>query len=250
MSVDPMIHTQAIASFYNGMVKNDAKSAKAGRPIYDDVEKIKIVWAGNTKSEFHAPATDRCDRPMVNPEDKSRYYVAWKDHPDFKKAYDAFKAGQAFAMSGTPITELSFLTEANRAELKAINIHTAEQLVGMDASKVNKFGLGMWRDQAKAFLARAAGAAVDAEHAAEKAALQAQLDEMKAQIAALSAGASVPKAKPAEAVSNSPFESWSDEDIRNWLKDAGEEAPHNRTGHAKLVALADAVNARMREQAA
>lgn len=249
-AADPMIHTQAIANFYNSAVQDDVASQKAGRPIFVDEERIRIVWAGNTKSEFHAPATDRCDRPLVNPEDKSRYYVKWKDHPDFKPAYEAFKAGQAYAASGTPITELPFLSEANRMELKAINVLTAEQLVGMDIAKANKFGIGRWREQAKSFLDRAAGAAVDAAHAAEKQAMQDQLDEMRAQIAALAngSGASAKVAtKPTAAASASPFGSWEDQDIRAWMKDADPEAPvpGPRTSHVKLCELADEINARL-----
>jgi len=245
-----MIHTQAIASFYSGLQPNEGKTAKAGRPIFDDVEMIKIVWSGNTKSEFHAPATDRCDRPLVDPNDKRRYFVAWKDHPDFKRAYDAFKAGQELALSGTPLSELPFLTEARRAELRAINILTAEALVGLDTKKINQFGIGQLRDQAKAFLDRAAGAAVDAQHAAEKKAMQDKLDAMQAQIDALSNG-SAPKAKAKEPASNSPFESWEDDAIRAYLRDADPSAPAPppRLGHAKLVAMADEVNERLKSAA-
>jgi hypothetical protein len=251
-AADPMIHTQAIANFYNSAVQDDVASQKAGRPIFVDEERVRIVWAGNTKSEFHAPAADRCDRPLVNPEDKSRYYVKWKDHPDFKPAYEAFKAGQAYAATGTPITELPFLSEANRMELKAINVLTAEQLVGMDISKANKFGIGRWREQAKSFLDRAAGAAVDAAHAAEKQDLQDQLDEMRAQIAALASGGGVaPKAAP-QVMSNSPFAAWEPEDIRLWITDTLKanphvdmEPPHSRLGKPKLLEYADDLNARV-----
>ena len=97
------IHTQAIIDFYNGHEQNDIKSKAAGRPIFDDVEMIRIRWAGNTKSELHAPAEDRSDRPVINPMDRSRSWPKWKDHPDFKAAYDAFKAGQSVALNGTPI---------------------------------------------------------------------------------------------------------------------------------------------------
>jgi len=249
-----MIHTQAIVDFYNGATKNDVKSSQAGRPIYDDVEMIRIRWAGNTKSELHAPADDRCDRPIKNREDNSRYYVKWKDHPDFKPAYDAFKAGQSSVLNGTPITELPFLTEGQRLELKAINILTAEALANVDPNTKLGSGLKDLRQDAKNYLERAAGAAVDARHEAEKAAMQAQLDEMRAQISELASLGSKPKAVKAPApapVSASPFETWGDDDIRAWLKDADPSAdePHHKLGHAKLVALADETNARLRAAA-
>lgn len=253
-----MIHTQAIIDFYNGAQHNDVKSQKAGRPVYDDVEMIRIRWAGNTKSELHAPASDRCDRPIRNKEDNSRYYVAWKDHPDFKAAYEAFKSGQASALNGTPISELPFLSEARRLELKAINILTAEALAGVDVNSRLGAGLSDIRRQAQLYLERAAGAAVDAKHEAEKAAMQAQLDEMRARLDALAGGAApAAKAKPKRAdvpraeKSASPFDSWEDADIRAWMKDADPDAEDpGPVGHNQLVALADALNARIREKAA
>jgi len=251
-----MIHTQAIVDFYNGATKNDVKSLQAGRPIYDDVEMIRIRWAGNTKSELHAPADDRCDRPIKNREDNSRYYVKWKDHPDFKPAYDAFKSGQASVLNGTPIAELPFLTEGQRLELKAINILTAEALANVDPNSKLGSGLKDLRQDAKNYLERAAGAAVDARHEAEKAAMQAQLNALKEQMAELVSMGSKPKSvkasTPAPApVSSSPFASWAPDDIRAWMKDAdpSEPEPHHKTGHAKLVELADALNERLRAAA-
>ena len=255
-----MIHTQAIVDFYNGAQHNDAKSQKAGRPVYDDVEMIRIRWAGNTKSELHAPASDRCDRPIRNKEDNSRYYVAWKDHPDFKAAYEAFKSGQSSALNGTPISELPFLSEARRLELKAINILTAEALANVDPNSKLGSGLKDLRQDARNYLERAAGAAVDAKHEAEKAALQQRLDDMEARLAALSGGSAAPaaKAKPKRAGERtaaektaSPFDSWEDADIRAWMKDAdpGAEDP-GPVSHNQLVAMADALNDRIREKAA
>jgi len=251
-----MIHTQAIVDFYNGATKNDVKSLQSGRPIYDDVEMIRIRWAGNTKSELHAPADDRCDRPIRNREDNSRYYVKWKDHPDFKPAYDAFKSGQASVLNGTPIAELPFLTEGQRLELKAINILTAEALANVDPNSKLGSGLKDLRQDAKNYLERAAGAAVDARHEAEKAAMQAQLDALKEQMAELVSMGSKPKAAKASTaapatVSSSPFASWAADDIRAWMKDAdpSEPEPHHKTGHSKLCELADALNDRLRAAA-
>lgn len=256
-SIDQMggvIHTQAVVSFYNGSIINASATAKAARPIYDDVEMIKIAWSGNTRSEFHAPASDRSDRPLINPEDKSRWFPRWKDHPDFVKTYEAFKSGQAHAVNGTPITELPFLTEARRLELKAVNIFTAEQLVGLDPHAKLGRELADVRAQAKLYLDRAAGAAVDAIHAAEKAAMQSQLDELKAQFAELASMGAKPKtakvaapAVPAAPVSTSPFNDWEPDDIRAWMKDADPSAPepHHKLGKAKLVEAAEELNTRL-----
>lgn len=252
------IHTQAIADFYMGYVLNDAKTHEAGRPIYDDQERIRIRWAGNTKSEFHAPASDRSDRPVVNPIDKSRHWPKWKDHPDFKAAYDAFKAGLDQAVNGTPISELPFLTEARRAELKAVNIFTAETLANLDDKTLGKLGMDMrsLKMQAQAFLERAAGAAVDAKHAAEMDALRREMEALRAQVSGASAAQG--KAEPAKAkkagdydAEASPFWGMGEDDIRNWLTDADpdhqhHDKPHHKAGKATLCKLADQVNDALR----
>lgn len=256
---DDKIHTQAIVDFYNGMVQNDAKTKAAGRPIFDDQEMIRIRWAGNTKSELHAPANDRSDRKLKNDADNSWYYPKWKDHPDFAKAYAAFKAGQEHAVNGTPISELPFLTEARRAELKAVNIHTAEQLVGVDPNSKLGSGLSDLRRQAQLYLERAKGAAVDAIHEQERAAMQADIAALRQQLDMVLSGQSAntnaapaPKAAPkatATGVESDPafqtFNSMDDTELRQRLLDGG-ETPHNRCNHATLVRMAVEMNNRLK----
>lgn len=248
-----MIHTQAIPRFYMGLIQNDIKSKEAGRPIYDDIEMIEIKFSGNTKTEHHAPAHDRCDRSLRNPENNDRYYVSWAKHPDFVKAYEAFKAGQDGYMAGTPLSELTFLTEGRRAELRAINIHSAEQLAGLTGAQIGKYGFGMGDlcKQAQNYLERAKGTELDARHEAEKADMQAQLADLQAQMRdLLSAKAPAPKAVASSAAPKaapSPFDSWDAADIKNWIKDAdpSEPEPHHKAGKAKLIEIADRIAAKL-----
>lgn len=249
-----LIHAQAIADFYNGHIPDEVASQKEGRPIYRDKVMIRIRWAGDSKKEFHAPADDRGDRPVRNKEDNTRFYPKWKDHPDFKPAYDAFIAGQAFAANGTPIAELPFLTEARRAELKAINIFTAEQLVAVDPMTKLGSGLSDLRRQAQTYLDRARGAAVDAQYAAREKAMQDELADLRQKLDALLSGNPQPApaatSKPKLEVSNaSPFDSFSDEELRGWLTEAnGGQAPHNRCSRATLIKMATARNEELRRQ--
>lgn len=249
------VNKLAFADFYIGTVKNETKSLEAGRPIFDNQERIRIRWAGNTKNEFHAPADDRSDRPVVDPATNDKYWRKWKDHPDFSDAYEAFKKGQEVFTNGTPLGEWPSLDEAKRAELRAINIHTVDQLANLDAAGMKRLGLEgpKLKEKAKAYLDRAAGAAVDERYAAEREEMQRQIDELKAMI---HGGGEAPapvkvtraKAKPAEDVSNSPFYAMDDESIRLWCKEADPsgEQPHHRLGHDGLVAFADALNLRLK----
>lgn len=251
-----MIHTQAVPRFYMGLEADVIASEKARRPIFVDVEMIEIKFAGNTKTEFHAPANDRCDRPLRNPENNDRYYVRWKDHPDFAKAYEAFKAGQGGAVQGTPLSELPFLTEARRAELRAINIHTAEQLASLTGAQIGKYGYGMGDlcKQAQNYIERAKGTALDAKHEAEKADMAAELSDLRQKLDMLLAGAGAAPQVIAKATaikaSPSPFDSWDAADIRNWIKDAdpSEPEPHHKTGKAKLIEIADRIAAKLQAE--
>lgn len=250
-----MIHTQAVPRFYMGLIQNELKSKEAGRPIYDDIEMIEIKWAGNTKSELHAPASDRCDRPLRNPQNNDRYYVKWKEHPDFAKAYESFKAGQGGTIQGTPLSELPFLTEARRAELRAINIHSAEQLAGLTGAQIGKYGFGMGDlcKQAQNYLERAKGTELDVRHEREKDEMRAEMAALRAQMDMLLSGNEKPapaSAKPAAvkaAAKPSPFDSWEPDDIKNWIKDAdpSEPEPHHKLGKAKLIEIADRVAAKL-----
>ncbi len=251
------VNKLAFADFYNGTVKNETKSLEMGRPIFDDVEMIRIRWAGNTKNEFHAPANDRSDRPVTDPGTTDKYWPKWKDHPDFRAAYEAFKQGQAIASSGTPLEEWSFLTAARRAELKAINIMTVDQIANLGPDGMKRLGMEgpKLQEQAKLYLERAAGSAVDARYAAEREAMQRQIDELKAMIqgGAQPAPVKVARAKPKAAdepdVTASPFYAMDDESIRLWCKEADPagEQPHHRLGHAGLVAFASALNEKIKQ---
>ena len=63
------------------------------------------------------------------------------------------------ARAGTPLSELTFLSQGKRLELKALNIHTAEALASLDGGPLKMLGIGgrEMKNQAAAYLAKAAG---------------------------------------------------------------------------------------------
>lgn len=265
-----LVNKLAFADFYMGTAKNETKSHVAKRPIYDNVEMIRIRWAGNTKNEFHAPANDRSDRPVVDPATNDKYWPKWKDHPDFIDAYEAFMKGRETIGNGTPLEEWPTLDRAKCAELKAINIYTVDQLAGLDPAGLKRLGVEgpKLKEQAKLYLDRAAGAAVDARHQQEREEMQRQIDELKAlvqggdaKVATRKAVETMRSSKAAKFVAevetllpdevdptSSPFWAMDDDSIRLWCKEADPsgEQPHSRLGHPKLVAFADALNLRLK----
>src|SRR4030095_3993846 len=99
--------------------------------------------------------------------------------------YKAFREGQARAQSGTPIEELPFLSAAKRAELKALNIHTAEALAQLEGTPLTRLGMGgrEMKNHAQAYLEPAKEGAMDAKLAAQNARLKDELEKMREQLA-------------------------------------------------------------------
>jgi hypothetical protein len=60
----------------------------------------------------------------------------------FRRQYQQFKALTAQTKSGTPLTHAPFLTEGRRAEMRALNIYTVEQLAAIDGQELKNIGTG------------------------------------------------------------------------------------------------------------
>ncbi len=142
------------------------KSEQAGRPIFEDQAYITIRFPGDK--------TKTVERPVIL-EDTDR---APSDPARFPRHWAAFQAQESQVSEGMPITEWPPLTKSQAQELKAINIHTVEQLAHMPDSGCNWMGARELRKKAIAWLDFAAG------HSKESA-LQAVIDSQQAQIEAL-----------------------------------------------------------------
>jgi hypothetical protein len=119
--------------FYKSALENREKSVAAGRPIFDDVDCIKIISPGS-KDSFVGQAT---------PDYQARFPIQWAK----------FVARQDQNVSGTPLEQLTWLTPAQIAEFHAINCRTIEQLVGMPDSVSQKFmGHYAIKQRAEAYL--------------------------------------------------------------------------------------------------
>lgn len=120
--------------------QDEAKSLEAGRPIYTEVEWIKIMVPGDRDTEEH-PVTDR-------------------DRARFARAYAAWKATGAEGVVGTPLEAWPQVTRSQVEELKFFKIHTVEQLATVPDAVGQKFmGINDLKKKAADFLAAAAGEA-------------------------------------------------------------------------------------------
>lgn len=171
---------------------NEAKSKQAGRPIYDDIEVVEIRFAGDRQKVAVFPAHEAepnaSRESIANGGDIVTYAMVYNDQ------YKRFKAQEMQVAEGTPLSELTFLTEAKRRELKALNIHTAEALAALDGGPLKQLGMGgrELKTQAQAYLEKAAGSADVTRLAAENEGLRQQMADLQAQMANLASPSVLP----------------------------------------------------------
>ncbi|MCD0415688.1 hypothetical protein LOC51_00540 [Rubrivivax sp. JA1024] len=235
-----------VATFKTHSVKNEAASAKAGRPIYDDMEVCELRFAANRDTVGVFPAHEVFgyrDDPQTGEREQVTYALA------FPEQYRRFKAGEAQVQSGTPLAELPFLTQGKRLELKALNIHTSEALAALDGKPLKMLGQGGrdLKNQAQAYLDNAAGSADVVALAEQNAALKRQIEALQRGLAPTGAESEDDKDEDEAAGDDdgeaSPFASMDDIDIANWLEQATGKRPPANMKRANLIKRADDANA-------
>lgn len=174
-------HNLIAPSFEHHTIPNEAASRTAGRPVFDNLEVIRIRFAGDRQKVAVFPAHDI--DPNATRDALAAGTIATGEYVTYAQAYAPlyrkFKEGAAQDLAGTPLSEAPFLDNARRSELKALNIHTVEALAALDGNPLKQLGMGgrELKNQAQAYLDRARGSADVTAMAAQIAALQQQLAE-------------------------------------------------------------------------
>lgn len=214
--------------------ENKGKSKEQGRPIFDDMEVVEVRFAGDRNKISVFPAHAICGQV----EDDDGDYRPMTYAQRWPKQYERFKAKQHQVAEGTPVDELPFLTQAKRSELKALSIYTAEALASLDGNALKNLGQGGrdLKNQAQAYLDRAAGSADVTKMAAKISDLEQLVRELTA--------AQQPVAATSE------FASWTPEQIKDWLEEKIGERPKGNPNLATLIKRADEVAASLNEEAA
>ena len=111
-----------LVQFHTKAIMNPVESTKAGRPIYDQKDYIKIFTPGSQLSVIDAPVTDG-------------NYMA-----RFGTRYNEWKKSRENIQSGTPLEMFPQMMAnvALIAELKSSHIHTVEQLADLPDSGVQR----------------------------------------------------------------------------------------------------------------
>lgn len=159
----------SITAFFKAEAVPDERASKAaGRPIYRDEIRCEMRIPGDRYYQPVAPA-----HAMWKRIDGEEVTYAMR----FARQYNRFIEGLEQIAEGTPLSELTFLTESKRQELRGLKIYTAEALAALEGTHLKSLGaLGHdLKAKAKAYLDAANGAGREAEMAARIAALEAQL---------------------------------------------------------------------------
>lgn len=235
--------------FYSKPVENRSKSAAEGRPIFEDVEHVKIRHVGDKNRVNVAPAHEK-----FRMEPSIGRYITYAEA--FPRHYEAFKQGEADMGEGTPISELPFLTNAKRAELKALNVHTAEALANLEGTPLQRLGMGArgLKDQAQAYIDKASDSRLETKLAAENAELRDRMERLEAQLAG--ADKAIAKfdhngdGKPGGSKAKSVFDDMTVDDLKAFIKDRTGSTPKGNPKKETLVAMCEEVIEREREEAA
>lgn len=161
-----------MAEFFVDDEYQSFQSEKEGRAIYKPVEKVRI-WQPGNKSDIikHVQMEDEPNSPS---------------HPRrFPRQWAAFKAQQTQVPDGTALELCKFIPSHRVKELKAKDVHTAEQFAALPDSVVQTFGMDACRlrDLCAAYISDDNRVAKLSSALAENATMKADLEAMKQQMA-------------------------------------------------------------------
>jgi hypothetical protein len=175
-----------VVLFKHNDYKNETKSLAEGRPVHDDLEVCEIRMPG-AKDVKVFPATE-ISFWRNNPYTGEQTPVTYAER--FAPQYRQFKMQIAQTKSGTPLDLVPFLTAARRAELRAQNLYTVEQLAVIDGQELKNLG-----PDGRAFKNNAIAYLEESKSSAPNMQLMAELEAMRARNAVLEEDAKLLKAR-------------------------------------------------------
>lgn len=183
-----------IVHFYQKAVQNNFKTARAGVPVFEDKDFIRIR-TGDKNFIYDQP---------VNDEHKARY----------SKEFDNYKRGNLTPLIGVPLEEWAQISASQLETLKYHGLRTVEEVAGLtDATAVN---LGMGFPGVKANAIKFIESRKDVEMQSKQ---DAYIAALEAKIAALTA------AKTEAPISQAPHDALGEgmqviESLENQLTDS------------------------------
>ena len=146
--------------FYIRPLHDEEASAEQGRPIYHDTEYIEIRTPGNETNIIRRPVSDL-------------------DRRRFSGQYRSFKAGELEQTTGTPLSEVPWITRSQVEELSYLRINTIEILAEVNDDVCTRIpGLFKLKQRAQIYVQQA-------KEAAPNLALQKKNEELENRLATM-----------------------------------------------------------------
>jgi hypothetical protein len=223
-----------VATFRHHAMPNPARSKQEGRLICDDMEVCDIRFAGSrAMSTFPATAISHWINDPENPYSGEQTPVTYAER--FKRQYQQFKGQTQQTKAGTPLTHVPFLTEARRAELRALNIYTVEALASVDGQELKNLGANgrELKNQAMTYMD-------ESRVAAPNKAMQSELEEMRARNVVLEEDAKALRERldAEDKDGESTFDGMSLDQLRDYIKQATGHMPLGAMNRKTLVRMA------------
>lgn len=111
-----------VPRFHIETVLDQAASDIAGRPVFRDEERVQYLMAGHL------------NQPVERVTDEHRR--RWPDE------YKQFKATGEMLLTGMPVEHWAMLTRAQAIELKALGVHTVEQVADLSDALMHRLNTG------------------------------------------------------------------------------------------------------------
>jgi hypothetical protein len=184
--------------FFERAVKNQFQSEQHGRPIFDTGLFVEVITPGSNESvpEFQVQLA-------LSPEagggvKKSAYYEK------YSAQIEAFKASSGeFLQQGMPLSQWPQIAVGTVETLRAVGIHTVEQLAGVSDGNLMNLGTGgrTLREQAIQYLNAQQFGVPTAQAGAQLSAAQERIAQLEAENADLRAHLA---ARPAQTAAPAP----------------------------------------------
>lgn len=154
--------------FYDGKRQDKAASEAEGRPVFKTVPWVRILVPGDRNSVVDTYADESYIRR-------------------FPKQWEAYKAKEGQQMTGTPLSEVAFLTRGQVEELEYFKVYTVEQLAEVSDALGAKFPtFHEMKRKAKLFVEQAKDSALAQKLGAENDVLKGRVQHLESEIARLS----------------------------------------------------------------
>jgi hypothetical protein len=148
------------------------RSASEGRACFKDIDIIEINMPGSTSAVYRPVNFVSTPHQQADPE-------------RFPKQWAAYKNQEVQSKDGTPLEEWGPITKSQCSELKAINIHTVEDLVACPDGRLTWMGAREMQEKAKLYVEQAKGNAPLLQLKEENDKLRRDLEAFKLQVAGM-----------------------------------------------------------------